>query len=57
MTTRPTNRLLVEQGRQLASRREDLIAAGADPSSLEVPLHPDDPRDGALTDHGGWEDH
>lgn len=33
--------LLAEQGRRLASEREDLIAAGADPAELVVPLHPD----------------
>jgi len=33
---------IAEQGRRLASEREDLIAAGVDPSLLEVPLHPDD---------------
>lgn len=31
---------LVEEGRQLASEREDLIAAGADPAELAVPLAP-----------------
>lgn len=34
-------RALGEEGRRLASEREDLIAAGVDPSLLEVPLHPD----------------
>ena len=34
---------LAEQGRQLASRRDDLIAAGVDPSRLEIPLHPEEP--------------
>jgi hypothetical protein len=34
---------LREQGRRLASRREDLIAAGADPADLLIPLHPDQP--------------
>lgn len=33
-------RHLMEQGRRLASRRDDLIAQGADPSELEVPLAP-----------------
>lgn len=33
---------LAEEGRRLASQREDLIAAGVNPSLLEVPLHPDD---------------
>lgn len=32
---------LAEEGRRLASRREDLIAAGIDPSLLAIPLHPD----------------
>jgi hypothetical protein len=31
---------LAERGRLLASAREDLIAAGADPDELPVPLHP-----------------
>lgn len=31
---------LAEQGRRLASEREDLVAAGVDPAQLEVPLHP-----------------
>lgn len=33
-------RALAEEGRRLASEREDLIAAGADPTTLGVPLHP-----------------
>jgi hypothetical protein len=33
--------LLAEQGRDLASQREDLIAQGADPQDLAVPLHPE----------------
>lgn len=32
---------LAEQGRRLASTREDLIAQGVDPNELPVPLHPD----------------
>lgn len=32
--------LLAEQGRVLASRREDLIATGVDPAELVVPLAP-----------------
>lgn len=32
---------LAEQGRQLASQREDLIAQGVDPNDLPIPLHPD----------------
>lgn len=32
---------LAEQGRRLASIREDLIAQGVDPNELPVPLHPD----------------
>lgn len=43
---------LVEEGRILASRREDLIAAGVDPSQLAVPNLPTDaitsPRGGLL---------
>jgi hypothetical protein len=35
---------LAEQGRRLASEREDLIAAGADPRELLIPLHPHDAR-------------
>lgn len=31
---------LAERGRHLASAREDLIASGADPAELPVPLHP-----------------
>lgn len=31
---------LHEQGRDLASQREDLIAAGADPADLPIPLTP-----------------
>lgn len=31
---------LAEQGRRLASERDDLIAKGVDPSTLEVPLRP-----------------
>lgn len=34
---------LREQGRRLASEREDLIAGGADPADLIVPLHPTEP--------------
>jgi len=34
---------LMEQGRRLASERDDLIAQGADPAELEVPLAPDTP--------------
>jgi len=36
---------LVEEGRQLASRREALIASGVDPSELDVPIAPDTPED------------
>lgn len=32
---------LAEEGRRLASAREDLIAQGVDPNELPVPLHPD----------------
>lgn len=31
---------LAENGRRLASTRDDLIAAGVDPAELPVPLHP-----------------
>jgi hypothetical protein len=31
---------LLEQGRRLASQRDDLIAQGVDPSELEMPLAP-----------------
>jgi len=31
---------LAEQGRRLASEREDLIAQGVNPADLMVPLHP-----------------
>ena len=34
---------LRERGRQLASQREDLIAAGVDPAELLIPLHPLEP--------------
>lgn len=34
---------LAEQGRQLASEREDLIAAGVDPDALLIPSHPGEP--------------
>lgn len=33
---------LAEEGRRLASEREDLIQRGADPAQLLVPLHPAD---------------
>lgn len=32
---------LMEQGRRLASQRDNLIAQGVDPSDLDVPLAPD----------------
>ena len=43
----PDRAALDEEGRR-ASERDDLIAAGADPDGLLVPLHPDDvtPYDG-----------
>jgi hypothetical protein len=31
---------LLEQGRRLASQRDDLIAQGVDPNELEIPLAP-----------------
>jgi hypothetical protein len=34
-----------ENGRRLASEREDLIAAGVDPARLGVPLHPVPPHE------------
>lgn len=43
MTTPRQHRRLAERGRRLASKREDLIAAGADPAELPVPLHPEPP--------------
>lgn len=33
-------RAIMEQGRRLASEREELIAQGVDPAALEVPLAP-----------------
>jgi hypothetical protein len=33
---------LAEEGRRLASQRDDLIAEGADPAALDVPVHPAD---------------
>jgi hypothetical protein len=44
MTTNRKYVRLREHGRRLASQREDLIAAGADPDDLIVPLHPTEPR-------------
>jgi len=35
---------LAEEGRLLASRREDLIARGVDPYDLAIPLHPEAPQ-------------
>lgn len=32
---------LAEQGRRLASERDDLIAQGVDPTELAVPIHPE----------------
>lgn len=44
METRELERRhFAEEGRRLASLREDLIAQGVDPNELPVPLHPDDP--------------
>lgn len=34
-------RALAEEGRRLASEREELIAQGYDPTKLIVPLHPE----------------
>lgn len=34
-------RARAEEGRRLASEREDLIASGVDPQELLIPLHPD----------------
>lgn len=42
MTT--AGRRFMEQGRQLASERDDLIAAGVDPAELAVPIAPYDPN-------------
>lgn len=36
---------LMEEGRRLASEREDLIARGADPTELPIPLAPLDEGD------------
>ena len=36
----PSKEDLVEEGRKLASDREDLIAQGVDPAALEVPVAP-----------------
>lgn len=36
---------LMEEGRKLASEREDLIASGVDPSELEIPLAPIRPEE------------
>jgi hypothetical protein len=33
---------LAEEGRRLASERDDLVAAGVDPALLDVPVHPAD---------------
>jgi hypothetical protein len=33
---------IAEEGRRLASQREDLIAQGIDPGELLVPIHPAD---------------
>jgi hypothetical protein len=43
---------LAEEGRRLASEREDLIAAGVNPAELAVPLHPSGSRDEAADRHG-----
>lgn len=37
---------LAEQGRRLASQRDDLIAAGVDPSALAVPIYPESEGEG-----------
>lgn len=34
----------LEQGRRLASEREDLIADGIDPAELLIPVAPENPR-------------
>ncbi len=44
---------LAEQGRRLASMREDLIARGVDPGELLIPMHPDD---APATDQGDQPD-
>lgn len=41
MTSPRKRARLAEQGRRLASTREDLIASGVDPADLVIPLHPD----------------
>lgn len=40
---------LAEWGRVLASKREDLIAAGVDPAELVIPLHPEPSDSGATS--------
>lgn len=46
---------LREQGRRLASQREDLIAAGANRAELLVPLHPIEPRSRRVGRHADLE--
>jgi hypothetical protein len=38
--TPTTTAELAEEGRRLASRRDDLIAQGVDPSELKMPIYP-----------------
>lgn len=44
ITARVEKHELGEQGRRLASERDDLIAQGANPADLAIPIHPDDVR-------------
>lgn len=44
MTSNRDLRRLARVGRRLASNRDDLIAAGADPADLPIPLIPIQPR-------------
>lgn len=41
LTRADRRRRLLEEGRRLATRRDDLIAAGVDPADLLIPLAPD----------------
>lgn len=50
--TAPPVTSLAEEGRRLASEREDLIALGVDPADLVIPTHPGDVQE---PDDGGAE--
>lgn len=48
---------LTEEGRRLASQRDDLIAQGVDPADLEIPIGPldwDDPEWGGRVHIAAW---